>query len=398
MHSSCRVIGYSDIASLTCFFITIASTCAYLILPRHTRGSGPVRRQTRVLWAFSPWIGERQRRVFHLTIWSAVGIATRILVEYPSHHGAVKSPCRESFANTTCTPGKSSATARKGASLLNHARFIRRAVFPRIILSCCVLPICSAATSTAAENPQTTIPPKQRFHLFLMVGQSNMAGRGRVSEADRQPLRKVLVYSKNGSWIAARAPLHFDKPNVVGVGIGRAFAKALRQANPDCTVGLIPCAVGGSPISAWQPGGFHRSTNTHPWDDMLRRARAALPAGTLKGILWHQGESDCQPDLAARYQDRLHTLIQRFRHELQAPTVPFLAGQMGQFPERPWDAAKKHVDAAHRGLPANVAHTAFVSSHGLTHKGDEVHFDTKSYRELGRRYARAWLKLRDCPP
>ncbi|MEE3373319.1 MAG: sialate O-acetylesterase [Planctomycetota bacterium] len=282
--------------------------------------------------------------------------------------------------------------------MLNHARIIRRDLLTRITLSCSGLLICAAKATAADETPQITIPPKQHFHLFLMVGQSNMAGRGRVTEADRQPLPKVLVYSKNQRWIAARAPLHFDKPNVVGVGIGRAFAEALRQANPKCTVGLIPCAVGGSPISAWQPGGFHPSTKTHPWDDMLRRARAALPAGTLKGILWHQGESDCQPALAARYQDRLQALIQRFRHELQAPTVPFLAGQMGQFPERPWDAAKKRVDAAHRALPGNVAHTAFVSSHGLTHKGDEVHFDAKSYRQLGRRYAHAWLKLHDRAP
>ena len=34
-----------------------------------------------------------------------------------------------------------------------------------------------------------------------------------------------------------------------------------------------------------------------------------------------------------------------------------------------------------------------ASSQGLKHKGDEVHFDAASYRELGRRYADALLAL-----
>ena len=269
----------------------------------------------------------------------------------------------------------------------------------RTFQNCCsILLMCAASAAAAEKTPQVKLPPQKHFYLFLLVGQSNMAGRGRIAEVDRQPLPKVLVYSQSQRWIPARAPLHFDKPNVVGVGIGRAFAKAVTQANPQCTVGLIPCAVGGSPISTWQPGGYHRSTKTHPWDDMLHRARAALPVGTLKGILWHQGESDCQPELAAQYEDRLQALISRFRQKLQSPTVPFLAGQMGQFPEQPWDAAKRRVDAAHRALPGQVARTAFVPSLGLGHKGDEVHFDAKSYRELGRRYARAWLAMRDRTP
>ena len=46
-----------------------------------------------------------------------------------------------------------------------------------------------------------------------------------------------------------------------------------------------------------------------------------------------------------------------------------------------------------RRLPSEVPHTAFVSSDGLKHKGDKVHFDAESYRELGRRYAKAYLQL-----
>ena len=101
-----------------------------------------------------------------------------------------------------------------------------------------------------------------------------------------------------------------------------------------------------------QQSTFPRQDNRWvPAVDPLRRCRVALKDGTLKGILWHQGESDSNPETASVYEQKLHALIARFRRELSAPDVPFLAGQMGQFRERPWSDAKKRVDAAHRSLP-----------------------------------------------
>lgn len=237
------------------------------------------------------------------------------------------------------------------------------------------------------------LPAKEDFHLFLLVGQSNMAGRGAVTPADREPVDRVLMLDKEGHWVPAVDPMHFDKPASVGVGPGRAFGLALAAARPGVTIGLIPCAVGGSPIEAWEPGAYDAATKTHPWDDMMKRAELALAAGTLKGILWHQGESDSTAPRAGLYKKRLHDLIVRFRTDLEAPAVPFLAGQMGKFPESPWTPEKEQVDQVHQDLPKDVKNTAFVPATGLIHKGDKVHFDAASYRELGRRYAAAFLEM-----
>jgi hypothetical protein len=251
----------------------------------------------------------------------------------------------------------------------------------------------AAVLSSAVFAQSQPLPPKEQFHLFLLIGQSNMAGRGIVTPADKTPPSRVLMLNQSGAWVPAVDPLHFDKPKIAGVGLGRTFGILVAEANPLVTIGLIPCAVGGSPIDTWKPGAYYEATKTHPWDDAMRRAKSALRSGTLKGILWHQGESDSSVALAPKYEAKLHDLIARLRAELGAPDVPFLAGQLGRFEESPWNEFRTQVDLAHRSLPGKVARTAYVSSEGLKHKGDKVHFDADSYRELGRRYAEAYLKL-----
>ncbi len=254
-------------------------------------------------------------------------------------------------------------------------------------------------------NAQSPIPSdKSNFHLFVLAGQSNMAGRGRLDDAASKPDQRVLMLNQEGQWVPAVDPVHFDKPKMVGVGLGRTFARDYVEAFPDATVGLIPCAVGGSPIDSWQPGGYHKSTGAHPYDDALKRVNRARRDGTLKGVLWHQGESDSKPLLATEYESKLHTLISRMRREFQSPDLPFVIGQMGQFVERREEAAGKEsdddridaraiVDAVHRETPGSVPHTAFASSSGLGHKGDRVHFSTAAYRALGHRFFQAYLSL-----
>ncbi|MEQ1853042.1 MAG: sialate O-acetylesterase, partial [Chthoniobacteraceae bacterium] len=83
----------------------------------------------------------------------------------------------------------------------------------RAILIACLLSGGAAAQDTAK------LPPKERFHLFLLVGQSNMAGRGVVTEEDRKPHPRVLMLNKADAWVPAIDPLHFDK-SAAGVGIG----------------------------------------------------------------------------------------------------------------------------------------------------------------------------------
>ncbi len=237
----------------------------------------------------------------------------------------------------------------------------------------------SILTLLALLTTSTVSADEKKLDLYLLIGQSNMAGRGKVTAKDRKAHPRVWMLNKQEKWVPAIDPLHFDKP-IAGVGPGRGFAEAIASVDKNAHIGLIPCAAGGSPISVWKKGASWRQTRSKPYDDMLRRVAAARKRGTLKAILWHQGESDSKPKLASRYAERLADLIARIRKDLNAPKVPFLVGGMS--------------DQALRNLSKRVAHTGYVSAEKLKLKSDNVHFTAEASCELGRRYAKVLMGMR----
>lgn len=236
----------------------------------------------------------------------------------------------------------------------------------------------------------TLVQGQENLQLFLLIGQSNMAGRGVIGEEERTPVPGIWMLSQDLSWKPAVDPLHYDKPEIAGVGLGRPFAQAVLERHPGQQIGLIPAAFGGSALDEWQPEAKH-------YTEAIRRTKAALKNGRLRGILWHQGESDSgKEDLANSYVQRFVVMIQQLRSDLNAPDVPVLVGELGRFfRNRPKDGAKYAdiVVEQLRLIPSRVPHSAFVSSEGLTDKGDQTHFDTRSLREFGRRYAEAFRRL-----
>ena len=217
-----------------------------------------------------------------------------------------------------------------------------------------------------------------------------MAGRGFVEAQDKVPHPRVLMLDKDGRWVPAVDPVHYDK-SVAGVGPGRTFAMALADANEDVVIGLIPTACGGSSITSWVPGGYHDQTHSHPYDDAVARTHLAIKDGTLKGILWHQGEADTGTKRSQAYQKNFEELIARFRAEFGNPELPVVIGQLGHF--KTWSTGRTRVDQAQQTVAAEDEWIVFVSSDGLTCNPDHVHFNTESQREFGRRYAQAYLNM-----
>ena len=260
-----------------------------------------------------------------------------------------------------------------------------------------VTPLCStilllSAPFAAAQTParpdvvpasresDLKLPAKEDLHLFLLMGQSNMVGRGQLTQLPPHP--RVLSFNRAMHWQLAVDPVH-ETSSRDRVGPGISFACSMLQVVDDrIAIGLIPCAVGGTPLSRWQRSG-------DLYETVIRRARAAMRQGTLRGVLWLHGERDAkQLETARTYGVRLTEMISDLRNDLERPNLAFVAGEMcEELSLRDDRTGAQLVTAAINALPANVAATACIDSAGLRSTGDYVHFSTRHQRKLGCRFA-----------
>lgn len=237
-------------------------------------------------------------------------------------------------------------------------------------LGCILLAVTRSLAESATEHMQ----------LFLLIGQSNMAGRGKVEPKDELTNPRIFMMTKERQWVPAKDPVHFDKPTA-GVGLGSEFARIITASDAKITVGLIPCAFGGTSLDQWQVG-------SKLYNETVARTLEATKNGVLTGILWHQGEADSAHDKVVTYADRFARMIGQLRSDLHAETVPVVVGELGHF--RPMSA---EFNSALPDVCRRVPRCAGVTAENLKDKGDSLHFDAPSQRILGQRYAEAFLRL-----
>jgi len=169
----------------------------------------------------------------------------------------------------------------------------------------------------------------QPKNIFILAGQSNMAGRGGVNNTwDRivppqcQPNPSILRLNANLTWVLAQEPLHVDIDTnmTTGVGPGMAFANVVLAKDPTFgVIGLVPCAIGGTAISQWGRG-------TSLYKRLVRRAQAALQdGGTIQALLWYQGEADTvSKEAADSYGAKLESFFVDVREDLKSPMLPII--------------------------------------------------------------------------
>ena len=231
------------------------------------------------------------------------------------------------------------------------------------------------------------LPSRHNLWVFLLAGQSNMAGRGKVEPADTIPDLRILTLSQNREWLLAKEPLHFYEPKRTGLDCGLSFGRELIRHLPDSvSIALIPCAVGGSSIDQWLGDSLHR--NVRLLSNFSKRADYASQYGTFKGLLWHQGESDASPERIAVYGQKLLHLISLFRQITGRENLPVLIGELGSFAisdkQQRWDSINRII----RDVAGQDENIHVIGTEDLDTKGDHVHFNSEGQRLLGWRFAR----------
>ena len=235
------------------------------------------------------------------------------------------------------------------------------------------------------EEKPAVVPDKKKIWVFIMAGQSNMAGRGQVEPQDTVTNPRILALNRNGEAILAKEPLNLNEPAMVGLDCGVSFArKMLEFSPPDVSILLVHTAVGGSSIRKWIDDSVYREVPL--FSNFKKRLGEAKKLGTIKGVIWHQGEADANAKGLPVHQRNLEQLFGMMRKEAGQRKMPVLMGELGYFSKTVHEQFMQ-MNEVFRAYSKTDSRTAVVSTEGLVHKGDFLHFNTEGQRELGSRYA-----------
>ena len=233
------------------------------------------------------------------------------------------------------------------------------------------------------------------FDVYLLIGQSNMAGRGLLEAKDTvDVIDGVWLLNSDGIPEPAIAPLNKystirKELSLQGYNPGCEFGKVMHKETGRPIL-LVVNARGGSHIAEWQP------TNDNGYfSEAVRRTQEALKYGKLKGILWNQGETDVQKK-TCDYPEKFNVMISELRRQLEADDVPVVLGEVGRWNWAPINDIERFNDILIPATVELVPNCTYVSSRGLERrfvdKERDPHYSRSAQIELGRKYAEALKK------
>ena len=256
------------------------------------------------------------------------------------------------------------------------------------------------------------------FHIYLCFGQSNMEGNAQWEEVDNEvDSRFQMLATTNfdnpkrtmGNWYTANCPI----VSPVGkLGPTDYFGRTMVAAMPtNVKIGVVAVAMGGSPIEMFDKDKYEQKLKdnptewwaqlsknyygSNPYGRLIEMAKKAQESGVIKGILLHQGCSNCGnpewPNMVKKiYNDMLTDL------NLNAEDVPLFVGETEY--ENMGGGCSSHNTVVAK-IPSVIPTGHVVSAEGIPGNGtDAWHFSAAGYRTLGKRYAFEALKVMNKEP
>lgn len=258
---------------------------------------------------------------------------------------------------------------------------------------------------------QVNAAPDPNFHIYLAFGQSNMEGQGDIGDQDKTVDERfqVLWAADNGScsgktkgkWSTAVPPLAHCQGAKLGPTdyFGRTMVE---KTDPQIKVGVIVVAVAGCSIKLFdkdqyksyaqgQQSWMTQRINTYggnPYGRLIEMAKKAQEEGVIKGIIFHQGETDAgDGNWPSAVKKVYNNIIKDLGLEND---IPFLAGEV----LRSGVSAGANNNIAK--LPQQSKNFYVVSSEGFNQAlgdGQNVHFTSQEYRDFGKRYAEKMIEV-----
>ena len=258
---------------------------------------------------------------------------------------------------------------------------------------------------------QVNAAPDPNFHIYLAFGQSNMEGQGDIGQQDKTVDERfqVLWAADNGScsgktkgkWSTAVPPLAHCQGAKLGPTdyFGRTMVE---KTDPQIKVGVIVVAVAGCSIDLFDKDSYANYARTqqswmtqrindyggNPYGRLIEMAKKAQEEGVIKGIIFHQGETDAGD---SQWPSKVKKVYSNIIKDLGLENdIPFLAGEVLR------SGVSKGANNNIAKLPQQSKNFYVVSSEGFNQAlgdGQNVHFTSQEYRDFGKRYAEKMIEV-----
>ena len=251
------------------------------------------------------------------------------------------------------------------------------------------------------------------FHIYLCFGQSNMEGNAQWEAVDNDVDARFQMLATTdfnnpkrtmGNWYTANCPIVSPMGKL---GPTDYFGRTMVAAMPtNVKIGVVAVAMGGSPIEMFDKDKYEQKLKdnptewwaqlsknyygSNPYGRLIEMGKKAQESGVIKGILLHQGCSNCGnpewPNMVKKiYNDMLADL------NLNAEDVPLFVGETEY--ENMGGGCSSHNTVVAK-IPSVIPTGHVVSAEGIPGNGtDPWHFSAAGYRTLGKRYAFEALKV-----
>ena len=258
-----------------------------------------------------------------------------------------------------------------------------------------------AVSANAAPNPN--------FHIYLAFGQSNMEGQANIESQDKTVDKRFQVLwttnetncgKKLGKWSDAVPPLASCSSKL---GPADYFGRTMvEKTDSQIRVGIVDVAVAGcsiqlfdSPVSQsymnQQAGWFKQRVEAYggkPYERLIEMAKKAQEDGVIKGIIFHQGETDAGD---GQWPSKVKKVYDNIIKDLGLGNdVPFLAGEVLR------SGSSRGANNNIAKLPQQSKNFYVISSEGFNQAlgdGQNVHFTSQEYRDFGKRYAEKMIEV-----
>ena len=288
-----------------------------------------------------------------------------------------------------------------------NLKLLSASLLAALALSCgCVEKMFNVGSDDTVK-PEIELTEKERFHVYICFGQSNMYGSAEIQEVDKTVPCNYLMMGSSSLGTGKRALYKWDSatPPICSPSAGLSpadnFGRTMAEvgAEQDITVGVIGVAIPGCDIRLFDKELYVDYLNAfdgkkwyqdrlsdydhNPYARIIELAKEAQKTGTIKGIILHQGETNNGQEAWLGYVEKIYNDMLRDL-DLKAEDVPLVAGETAHANQ---DGKCAAMNAVINRLPEVIPTASVASSDGCTVNDDHVHFDSAGVRELGKRYA-----------